>query len=156
MMNCDDQNESYVEDCKLKQPENVKFFSGQLLNVADFDQEKNYFNEKRHLLNRAIHGSGIVCGLELTKIELIKENCICGPEGTVETISRWIAELSAGVALDCLGREIIVSKNDRYIVLEKDPQQLSEYFGLYIKRMDHLTNPVPSVHTFFLRGKVLL
>ena len=50
-MNCNDEVESNVEDCKLKQPKSVKFFSGQLLNLADFELEKNYFNEKRHLLN---------------------------------------------------------------------------------------------------------
>jgi hypothetical protein len=145
-LNCDDQYEPRIEDCKLKKPESMNFFSGQLLGVQDFNQEKNYFNEKRHLLNRVIHGSGIVCGLEINKVELVKENCICSPEGNVETISRWIAEVSEGVALDCLGREIIVNKTDRYIVSEEDPRQLSKYFGLYIKRKDHLKSPVPSAH----------
>ena len=145
-MNCNDEVESNIEDCKLKQPKSVKFFSGQLLNLADFELEKNYFNEKRHLLNRVIHGSGIVCGLEVKSVELTTESCICGPEGNMETISRWIADISNGVALDCLGREIIVSKSDRYIISGKDPHQLSNNFGLYIKRKDHLTNPVPSVH----------
>src|SRR5215218_2560578 len=111
---CDDEDGSDIEDCKLKQSESVKFFSGQLLNVSDFNAEKNYFNEKRHLLNRVINGSGIICGLEVKNIELTTENCICSPEGNMETITRWIADISAGVALDCLGREIIISKSDRY------------------------------------------
>ena len=40
------------------------------MTVRDFEAEQQYFDGKRYLINRLLHGTGIVCGFE--KVELIK------------------------------------------------------------------------------------
>lgn len=65
------------------------YFSGRLLTAEDLRAEQEYHSKKRHLLNRSLHGAGIVHGLE-TKL--------AGGQVNVE----------AGLALDCTGREIVV------------------------------------------------
>jgi len=66
------------------------YFHGKLLNVKDFQTEQKYYVNKQRLINRLIHGSGVVCGLKITK----------KPETQIE--------ISAGIALDPCGREIVV------------------------------------------------
>ena len=51
--------------CNLHQFQRNNYFYGKLMTVRDFEDEQSYLNEKRHLLNRLIHSSGIVCGFEL-------------------------------------------------------------------------------------------
>jgi hypothetical protein len=43
-----------------------RYFNGQLLSAADFELEQQYLIRKRHLHNRALHGSGVVTGLTVT------------------------------------------------------------------------------------------
>ena len=66
------------------------YFYGKLMTARDFEDEQTYFNNKRRLGNRMLHGTGIVSGLGV----LLVDN---------QTIS-----LEAGMALDFLGREIVV------------------------------------------------
>ncbi|WP_432666833.1 hypothetical protein R9X47_10815 [Wukongibacter baidiensis] len=68
-----------------------KYFYGKLLTVRDFELEQRYNDEKRHMLNRLMYGSGIVTGL---KVVMLDE----------QTIS-----IEPGIAIDNLGREIVVS-----------------------------------------------
>ena len=71
--------------------ERVHFFQGQILTEADLQDEQQYLNAKRHLLNRCLLGSGIVCGLEITHAE------------------GWLV-VAPGLAVDCLGREIMINE----------------------------------------------
>jgi hypothetical protein len=41
----------------------LSYFYGQLLGVKDFQTEQQYFLDKLRLLNRCLHGHGVVCGL---------------------------------------------------------------------------------------------
>lgn len=66
------------------------YFYGKLMTVRDFQDEQTYMNDKRRLGNRLLHGAGIVAGLGV----LLVDN---------QTFS-----LEAGMALDYLGREILV------------------------------------------------
>ncbi len=66
------------------------YFYGKLMTVRDFQDEQTYMNNKRRLGNRLLHGAGIVAGLGV----LLVDN---------QTFS-----LEAGMALDYLGREIVV------------------------------------------------
>jgi hypothetical protein len=67
------------------------FFKGKLLTVRDFESEQKYFNDKRRLLNRLLYGSGVVSGLQVIRVD-----------------DKQIS-LETGVALDSLGREIVVA-----------------------------------------------
>ncbi len=70
--------------------ERNRYFYGKLLSVDDFDTEQRYMNDKRRLINRLLHGSGVVCGLQVVEVDDL-------------TIS-----VEMGVALDFSGREIVV------------------------------------------------
>ncbi|HKS27378.1 MAG TPA: hypothetical protein VJS44_06135 [Pyrinomonadaceae bacterium] len=85
-----------VEDnnCSLRGFERNRYFFGKPMMVRDFDAEQQYFNGKRYLLNRLVHGRGIVCGLNLLK----------NTNGGGFT-------LKAGAAIDCCGREIVVGSD---------------------------------------------
>ena len=70
--------------------ERNRYFYGKLMTARDFEDEQTYFNNKRRLGNRMLHGAGIVAGLGV----LLVDN---------QTFS-----LEAGMAIDYLGREIVV------------------------------------------------
>ena len=70
--------------------ERNNYFFGKLMTEREYSSEQEYFNNKRRLLNVAIAGSGVVCGLNVTK-----------------TDGATIA-LESGLALDGLGRELAV------------------------------------------------
>lgn len=72
--------------------ERNRYFYGKLLSVDDFDAEQRYMNDKRRMLNRFLHGIGVVCGLQVVEIDDV-------------TVS-----LEMGLALDFSGREIVVAK----------------------------------------------
>src|SRR5947199_8345260 len=86
----------HPDEYKMKQFKQCNYFTGELMTVHDFELQRNYVNQKRCLINRIIHGSGIVCGLNVN-------NLISDSDG-------WRADISEGCAIDCCGREIIVSK----------------------------------------------
>ncbi|WP_297195825.1 hypothetical protein [uncultured Flavonifractor sp.] len=70
--------------------ERNRYFYGKLLTVRDFEVEQRYHCTKRALLNRLIHGAGVVCGLGVTASD----------ESTLM--------IESGMALDYQGREIIL------------------------------------------------
>lgn len=71
--------------------ERNRYFYGKFLSVDDFETEQRYMNDKRRLINRFLHGYGVVCGLQVVEVDDV-------------TIS-----LEAGLALDFSGREIMVA-----------------------------------------------
>src|SRR5260370_26663469 len=71
--------------------ERNNYFYGKQLTVRDLLQEQNYLNEKRRLINRAVLGWGVVCGLEVTWDKDNAKFVVC-----------------PGLALDCCGHEILV------------------------------------------------
>lgn len=72
--------------------ERNNYFFGKLMTVRDFQTEQSYFNSKRRLGNKVLNGVGIVSGLDVILIDN-------------KTFS-----LETGMALDYMGREIIVSE----------------------------------------------
>lgn len=70
--------------------ERNRYFYGKMLTARDFETEQRYFNNKRRLLNRILFGAGVVCGLGVYQND--------DTSFSVET----------GIALDYLGREIVV------------------------------------------------
>lgn len=71
--------------------ERNRYFYGKLLTVRDFETEQKYFNNKRRMINRLLHGAGVVCGLQVVAVD-------------DRTIS-----VQTGMALDYFGREIVVA-----------------------------------------------
>jgi hypothetical protein len=88
---CANNDKSY---CDYNEFRRLKYFHGMLLDEKDFRAEQQYHTGKRRFLNRMLHGSGVVCGLELD-----------GEKG-----KSWI-KITPGLAFDCSGNEIWVEKD---------------------------------------------
>jgi hypothetical protein len=99
----------------------VRFFSGQILSAQDFQVEQQYQLEKRRLLNRYLHGSGIVAGLHVT---LESDTVIVSP----------------GFALDPLGNEIVI---DRPMSVDTKPCA-NDVCYLFLRYTESGTDPVPA------------
>src|ERR1700720_51428 len=78
-------------------PKRNNYFFGRLLTAEDFQTEQQYFREKHLLHNQLLHGFGVVTGLEVS----------------VDKRSRGkaVIRVRPGMALDCLGREIILGEH---------------------------------------------
>ena len=111
--------------------ERNRYFYGKLLSVDDFESEQRYINDKRRIINRFMHGSGVVCGLGVVAVN-------------EDTIS-----LEAGLALDFAGREIIVDKPilERLTDIEgfSEDEGADSYLYLCIDYSEYEKNPVYSV-----------
>ena|SRR2546427_3785630 len=75
-------------------PKRNNYFSGRLLTAEDFQTEQQYFLEKHRLHNRLLVGLGVVTGLEVSTDNSSKD--------------KNVIRIDPGLAIDCLGREIIV------------------------------------------------
>lgn len=90
----------------LVRPERNNFFYGKLMDVTQCEKDHWYFNFKRSLINRLVLGSGVVCGLDV----------VADAEGRVR--------IQQGVAIDGLGREIVVPE-----AVSIDPHKLTDNAG---------------------------
>ncbi len=88
--------------CDLVCFERPNYFCGHLLTDADLSKEQQYVVEKHKLYNRALHGSGVVCGLRLTCDDQ------CG--GIL---------IDKGFAIDDCGNDLVVCDPLRFDVLAK-------------------------------------
>ena len=78
-----------MKNTQLYPFERNKYYYGMLLSVEDFNSEQKYMNDKRRLVNRLVHGTGVVSGLNVVAID-------------DQTIS-----VESGLAFDNTGREIL-------------------------------------------------
>ncbi|MEA3281831.1 MAG: hypothetical protein U9Q68_04605 [Euryarchaeota archaeon] len=125
-------NKNQTVDAKLSQFERNKYFYGKLMTVRDFETEQSYLNEKRYLLSRLIHGTGVVCGIEVIK--------------TVVDGGKLTLELTPGVAIDCCGREIVVGDDYRETKLEANGTVAEGTYYVYLEyeECDKESVPVPA------------
>lgn len=93
--------------CEYNEFRRPRYFHGMLLDDKAFRSEQNYHAGKRKLLNRMLHGSGVVCGLGLNWAK----------DG------QWI-EIESGLALDCYGNEIWLEEPWRIEVKKLLPKGL--------------------------------
>jgi hypothetical protein len=89
--------------------ERNNFYFGKLMKAQDFITEQSYFNEKRWLINRMIHGWGVVCGLDVEQTSNPNE-----------------VKIKPGLAIDCCGREILVCKSQTISLLPEAAECNSE------------------------------
>lgn len=73
--------------------ERNRYYSGKLLTSTDFQAEQDYMNHKRRFLNRFVLGQGIICGLG------------------VYNLDDFSIMIESGIAIDSLGREIVVENS---------------------------------------------
>ncbi|MEG0779888.1 MAG: hypothetical protein RR426_04745 [Oscillospiraceae bacterium] len=118
--------------------ERSRYFYGKLLTVDDFETEQKYMNDKRRMVNRFLHGSGVVCGMNVVRVD-------------DRTIS-----VEMGLALDFAGREIVV---DAPVIRKLDmidgyDDSVGEdgYLYLCIEYAENETEPVHSITGSGARG----
>lgn len=99
--------EEEKKELALRQFERNKYFYGKMMTVRDFELEQDYFNGKRHLLNRLTHGKGLLYGF--SDLEVIQNS---------DEVRIWFKD--GGVALDSLGREIVVPVDTKKKILTTD------------------------------------
>ena len=92
------------------------YFYGKQLSPNSFQVEQRYMLERRHLLNRAIHGWGVVYGYGITA-----EAPVACKQGRPARL-----KVGAGLALDPCGRELLQSEAriefDDVILLERNDE----------------------------------
>jgi len=112
----------------LKQFERNNYFYGKLMTADDFQAEQEYFLNKRRLINRLVHGVGVLCGLKVMKQ---KESLI---------------KITAGVAIDYNGREIVVPKDVKIDINEKlTKRECEDDAYVWIKYDEYGVKPIAKV-----------
>ena len=104
----------------LKRP---RYFEGQLLSAADLTREQDYSIEKHRRHNRSLHGFGIVSGLSVI-------------------IASGQIVVSPGLALDCLGNELVIETSQSVGVVGLVDLRTA-YLGL--KYVEKYVDPVPVI-----------
>jgi hypothetical protein len=79
---------------QLKRLKRNRYFFGKLLSAEDLEREQEYHLERQRRTNRFMHGWGVVDGLKVSV------------EGGTKVV------VSAGLAIDCAGNEIVVETDD--------------------------------------------
>lgn len=113
----------------LHQFERMHYYAGQLLTARNFEDEQKYMNGKRELINRLKFGKGIISGLVVKQEDPIVEK-------------RKI-RITAGVALDKFGREIVKEIDEVTSISQGHP---NEPCWVYVEYHDQETDPVPSTN----------
>src|SRR5258706_10241512 len=83
-------------DLKCESRIRNNYFDGKRLTTDSFRVEQTYALERRHLLNRAIHGWGVVYGYDVTSADSQAQK---GGSGKLN--------IGTGLALDTCGRELL-------------------------------------------------
>ncbi len=73
--------------------ERNRYYAGKMLTSADFMAEQKYFLDKQRFLSTQMYGSGIVCGLGVVSLDDLS------------------ILVESGVAIDGLGREIVIENS---------------------------------------------
>lgn len=81
--------------------ERNRYFTGKHMRARDFAADTRYLLDRHRLHNRLLHGWGIVCGLEVRH------------HPDKDCRNDWI-EIEPGLAIDCYGREIVLSQKVRW------------------------------------------
>jgi beta-glucanase (GH16 family) len=89
--------------------ERIRYTTGMLLTADEFAIEQAYHVERRRLLNRMLHGAGVISGLDVTGGD---------DDGTVT--------VAPGFALDGWGREILICE-PQHVAIPKDDAAISVY-----------------------------
>jgi hypothetical protein len=110
-------------------PVRPRYFFGQLLDVDDLRADQEYSMQKRRVHNRALHGWGVVCGLEVTP----------SSEATITVLP--------GYAVDENGRDIVVGEPVSLDVSGDPPSPGGRHqdLDIVLRYAEEPVSPVPSI-----------
>jgi len=100
----DTSGQSCGSGCGLIATERNRYYTGKYMAARDFQDEQSYHRSKAMLHNRALHGWGIVCGLEVEHHPDHRNHL------DTECARGWVV-VHPGFALDCCGRELVVHED---------------------------------------------
>jgi hypothetical protein len=106
----------------LESPERNRYYYGKLLDAYHLELEQRYGNHKRWLINRLTLGSGVLCGLDV-----------------VRTGNGTMVAVMPGVAVDGVGREIIVPRESREIDSRQPTDECGNAEGIPIRGAGNAT-----------------
>lgn len=87
--------------CDVPAFDRLNYYYGQVLGHAELQLEQDYLRNKLQLLNRCLHGYGVVCGYEVV---LVPPPHDCDPKQPPPPR----VCVKPGIALDCEGRELVL------------------------------------------------
>lgn len=110
--------------------ERNRYYYGKMLTSPDFQEEQQYFRNKQMLLNQMTLGGGIVCGLNVFNLD------------------DFSILVESGIAVDSLGREIIVEKSavKKISALEGFHEEGEGHYCLCLKYREEEIKPVYAVN----------
>lgn len=108
--------------------ERNRYFTGKFMAARDFAADTGYLLDHHRLHNRLLHGWGIVCGLDVRR------------HPRPECARTWV-EVTAGFALDCHGRELILRCDTVFELPERE-----EPYLLCAKFVEEQVEPVPTLY----------
>ncbi len=92
--------------------ERNRYYPKKRMSSSDFTAEQTYYNNKRRFMNGLMYGTGVVCGLSVFSLDDLS------------------ILVESGVAIDGMGREIVVETSD--------VKKLSSLSGFDALRTDHV------------------
>jgi hypothetical protein len=107
----------------LSTPERTNFVEGQVLGAEDLRRDQEYHLGMRRLMNRFLHGQGVVSGLSVSSGD---------PPGTLV--------VEPGLAVDAWGRGIVVPAPTMVDLRERG----SGSFTILLRYLETATEPVPT------------
>ncbi len=109
--------------------ERNRYYPRKRLSSADYTAEQDYFNNKRRFLNGLLYGSGVVCGLGVFSLDDLS------------------VLVESGVAIDGMGREIVVESSDvkKLSSLTGFQELRSEHVSLCLRYKEEPTHKVYSI-----------
>lgn len=109
--------------------ERNRYYPRKRLSSADYTAEQDYFNNKRRFLNGLLYGSGVVCGLGVFSLDDLS------------------VLVESGVAIDGMGREIVVESSDvkKLSSLTGFQELRSEHVSLCLRYTEEPTHKVYSI-----------
>lgn len=129
--------------CAPQTPLRNHYFFGKLMDVPDFDVEQQYVIEKLKRHHQRLHGTGVICGLEVTA----HANPACR--------DRYLV-IEPGAALDCCGNEILVLNEEildlhafpevARLIEEGDEDEADHVLQLCIRYRECPTEDVPVLY----------
>jgi hypothetical protein len=129
-------NNEYNNGCKIQRFRKNNYFYGKFMSVEDFQEEQQYMDGKRRLLNRLIFRSGIVCGFSQI------EKASPGNPGKKDNENE-ITFIDGGVAIDNCGNEIVVPAGSTKTFSKEEIT--GNTFYLYLKYKQLPADPVEAL-----------
>jgi len=113
----------------MHSPVRTRFFAGKLLTADDLSREQEYHRTARRRMLLAMIGPGVVTGLRISA-----------------TADGKSVVVSPGMAVDGLGREVIVPESVD-VCLEERPRRAAHGGFVVLSYAEEPVNPGPTLHT---------